>query len=47
MLRLAGQALKNGGKFLIRNMGNNAGEVALRVVPDHGIWCTRCSTDTW
>ena len=36
MLRLAGQALKNGGKFLIKNMGNNAGEVALRVVPDIG-----------
>ena len=36
MLRLAGQALKNSGKFIISNMGNNAGEVALRVVPDLG-----------
>ena len=36
MLRLAGTALKNTGKFLINNMGSNAGEVALRVVPDVG-----------
>ena len=36
MLRMAGTALKNTGKFLINNMGANAGEVALRVVPDVG-----------
>ena len=36
MLRLAGSALKNTGKFLVQNMGNNAGEIALRVVPDVG-----------
>ena len=36
MLRLAGTALKNTGKFLVQNMGSNAGEVALRVVPDVG-----------
>lgn len=36
MLRLAGQALKNSGKFLINNMGENVGEIALRVVPDVG-----------
>jgi len=36
MLRLAGTALKNTGKFLVQNMGNNAGEVAFRVLPDVG-----------
>ena len=36
MLRLAGTALKNTGKFLINNMGQSSGEIALRVVPDIG-----------
>ena len=36
MLRLAGTALKNTGKFLINNMGQGPGEIALRIVPDVG-----------
>ena len=36
MLRFAGQALKNTGKFLVNNMGQGPGEIALRVVPDVG-----------
>ncbi len=36
MLRLAGKALQNSGKFLINNMGQSTGEIALRVVPDIG-----------
>ena len=34
--RMAMQALKGSGHFLKSNMGANAGEVALRVVPDIG-----------
>ena len=34
--RMAMQALKGSGHFLRSNMGANAGEVALRVVPDIG-----------
>ena len=34
--RMAMQALKGSGHFLKTNMGANAGEVALRVVPDVG-----------
>ena len=36
MLRFAGQALKGAGKFIGSNLGRDAGEVALRVVPDIG-----------
>ena len=36
MLRFAGQALKNTGKFIMSNMGQSTGEIALRVVPDVG-----------
>ena len=36
MLRMAGNALKNTGKFLISNLGADKGEIALRVVPDLG-----------
>ena len=34
--RMAMQALKGSGHFLKSNMGQNAGEIALRVVPDIG-----------
>ncbi len=34
--RMAMQALKGSGHFLKSNMGSNAGEIALRVVPDIG-----------
>ena len=34
--RMAMQALKGSGHFLAKNMGADAGEVALRVVPDIG-----------
>ena len=36
MLRFAGQALKNTGKFIMNNMGQGPGEIALRIVPDVG-----------
>ena len=36
MLRMAGQALKSTGKFLMNNMGQSSGEIALRIVPDVG-----------
>ena len=36
MLRFAGKALGNTGKFLMKNMGANPGEIALRIVPDVG-----------
>ena len=36
MLRFAGQALGKIGKFIGTNAGANAGEIALRVVPDVG-----------
>lgn len=36
MLRMAGNALKGTGKFLINNMGQGPGEIALRIVPDVG-----------
>ena len=36
MMRFAINGLKNAGHFLKSNMGANAGEVALRVVPDIG-----------
>lgn len=36
MLRMAGTALKNTGKFFLNNLGSSTGEIALRVVPDVG-----------
>lgn len=33
-LRMAGDALKGTGKFLLNNMGSNKAEVAMRVAPD-------------
>ena len=36
MLRFAGQALKNTGKFIMSNMGQSTGEIAMRIVPDVG-----------
>ena len=36
MIRMAMNALKGTGKFLINNMGKGPGEIAFRVVPDIG-----------